>query len=414
MTYHITKKGELQKIIMNVKQENTLKTIWGFPIAIIALTIGAFAIGMTEFVIMGLLPNVASDLHVSISQAGQLITGYALGVAIGGPIFVTISYQISRKKLLCILMIIFIAGNILAAISSNYNILMIARIVASLAHGTFFGVGSIIAASLVPPKKRASAIAIMFTGLTVANILGVPFGTFIGQQFGWRTSFWVIAVLGLFTLIGILWLVPHIRTTNQQSVFQEFRIFRKPQIWIALLMTIFGSGGLFTAFTYIAPMLEEITGFKEQDVTFILVLFGVGVTIGNIMGGKLADWKLMPSLIINLTALVVILAVFSITVEFKALSVITIFLWGIASFGIVPALQMRIMNVAKEAPTLASTTNQSAFNIGNAGGAFLGGLAVDHTGLHTVPLAAVLVAIVGLIITMWSYILDKNRRYSIN
>ncbi|MFC7392921.1 MFS transporter [Scopulibacillus cellulosilyticus] len=385
------------------------KRTQGFPIALAALTIGAFAIGMTEFVIMGLLPNVAGDLHVSISKAGQLITGYALGVAVGGPVLTALTYRTPRKALLCILMAIFIVGNALAAVSTNYTFLMIARIVAAFAHGTFFGVGSIIASSLVRPEKRASAVAIMFTGLTLANILGVPFGTFIGQQFGWRVSFWIITFLGLIAFIGIMMLVPRVQTNNQQSLRKEINIFRHPQVSIALLMTIFGFGGVFTAFTYITPILERITGFAEHSVTIILVLFGVGVTIGNILGGKLADWRLMPSLIVNLTLLAIILAVFSITDGHKILAVATIFIWGIAAFGIVPSLQVRIMNVAKDAPTIASTSNQSAFNLGNAGGAFLGGFAVDHTGLHTVPWIASLVTIIGLIITVVSYVIDRRR-----
>ncbi|WP_141433974.1 MFS transporter [Bacillus sp. 03113] len=391
---------------MNTKNEKASK----FPIAIWALTLGAFAIGMTEFVIMGLLPNVAEDLSVTIPQAGQLITGYALGVAVGAPILTTMTFKMPRKMLLCILMAIFIAGNALAALSSSYSILMFARIVASFAHGTFFGVGSIIAASLVRADKQASAVAVMFTGLTIANILGVPFGTFIGQQFGWRTTFWVITVLGIISFFFIMLLVPSVQTTVQSSLRKEFQVFRKPQVLIALLMTIFGFGGVFTAFTYIAPILEEITGFSEHSVSLILILFGVGVTIGNIVGGRLADWRLMPSLIVNLAILAVIVAAFTLTDQVKPLAIITIFLWGIAAFGIVPGLQVRIMNVAKDAPTLASTSNQSAFNIGNAGGAFLGGVTINGLGLFYVPLIAAFVTIIGLAITMWSFSLDRQTK----
>ncbi|MBM7645601.1 DHA1 family inner membrane transport protein [Scopulibacillus daqui] len=395
-----------------IEEKNTAvsakKQANGFPIALAALTIGAFAIGMTEFVIMGLLPNVASNLHVSISKAGQLITGYALGVAVGGPLLTIITYRTPRKMLLCLLMAIFIVGNALCAVSPNYTFLMIARIVAAFAHGTFFGVGSIIASSLVRPEKKASAVAIMFTGLTLANIIGVPFGTFIGQQFGWRTSFWIITFLGLIALIGIMILVPRVQINGQSNLWKEINIFRHPQVLIALLMTIFGFGGVFTAFTYITPILENITGFTEHSVTMILVLFGIGVTIGNILGGKLADWRLMPSLIANLIFLALILAVFSMTSGNKLLAVVTVFIWGIAAFAIVPSLQVRIMNVANDAPTMASTSNQSAFNLGNAGGAFLGGLAVDHTGLHSVPLIASLVTVIGLVITIVSYMIDKR------
>lgn len=238
-----------------------------FPIAIFALTLGAFSIGMTEFVIMGLLPNVANDLHVSISASGQLITGYALGVAVGGPILTLSTGKMSRKRLLILLMILFVAGNAAAAASTSYGLLMTARILTSFAHGTFFGVGAIMAARLVPKEKSASAISFMFTGLTVANVLGVPFGTFIGNQFGWRMSFLVIAVIGLISLIGIISLVPNQSKEEVLDIRNEVSVLKKPQVLVSFAMTIFGFAGVFTAFTYISPILLQVTGFQENGVT---------------------------------------------------------------------------------------------------------------------------------------------------
>ncbi|WP_248924762.1 MFS transporter [Paenibacillus hamazuiensis] len=372
-------------------------------IAIYALTLGAFAIGMTEFVIMGLLPEVAADLNVSIPAAGLLITGYALGVAVGAP-FITIStHKMPRKALLLLLMGIFIAGNALAAVAPNYAVLMAARFVAALTHGSFFGVGSVVAAELVPKEKRAGAIALMFTGLTLANILGVPFGTFLGQAYGWRSTFWVITAIGIVALIGVMTLVPKVKAAPS-SLSQELGVLRRPAVHIALLMTVFGFGGVFTAFTYIAPILTDITGFSSGAVSYILVLFGVGITIGNIYGGKLADWKLLPSLIGTLVLLAVTLALFSLTDAYKIPALITIFVLGVASFGTVPGLQLHMLNTAKEAPTLASTLNIAAFNLGNAFGAYLGGIVIDLQiggGLPAVPLTAALVTVIGILFALW-------------
>ncbi|AJY77804.1 arabinose transporter permease [Paenibacillus beijingensis] len=376
--------------------------------ALFSLTLGAFAIGMTEFVIMGLLTNIADDLQVSISSAGQLITGYALGVAAGGPIMTVLTYRMPRKQLLCALMVIFIAGNVLAALSSNYTILMIARIVTSFAHGTFFGIGSVVATGLVKPEKRASAIAMMMAGLTIANILGVPFGTFIGQQFGWSATFWVVAAFGTVAFLGVALLVPSVSSSDSQlNLGREFHAFRKPQVMLALAMSIFGFGGVFTAFTYIAPILQDITGFREDQIPYILLLFGVGVTLGNLLGGKLADRRLMPSLMVCLALLTAILIVFYFTDHLKAATVVTIFLWGTFSFAIVPGLQMRVLDMAKDAPSLASTVNHSALNLSNAGGAFLGGLTVSGIGLQYVPLAAAIIAVIGLLITITSYTMER-------
>ncbi|NQX68035.1 MFS transporter [Paenibacillus alba] len=380
-----------------------------FPISIFSLTVGSFAIGMTEFVIMGLLPNVASDLQVSISQAGQLITSYALGVAIGAPILAVVTHRLPQKLLLCLLMALFILGNGIAAIAPNYTILMIARLVTALSHGTFFGVGAVLAANLVRPDKRAGAISIMMAGLTIANIIGVPFGTFIGQQLGWRASFGAVVIMGIISLIGIIAFIPHIRQEHNSSLTKQFRALMQPRLLLVLLIGALGTGSLFTVFTYIAPLLEQVTGFSESSVTWILVLFGCGVTLGNILGGKLADWKLMPSMIGNFAALALILAVFAWTDRVPIAAVITIFIWGVASFGILPGLQVRIMTMAKEAPALASTSNHSALNLGNAGGAFIGGWFITHMGLSSLPWVGSAITVLGLLLALVSYRQDRQR-----
>jgi MFS transporter, DHA1 family, inner membrane transport protein len=382
-----------------------------FPISLFSLTAGAFAIGMTEFVIMGILPNVAVDLHVSISTAGQLITSYALGVAIGAPILAIATYKLPQKMLLCLLMAIFILGNAIAVIAPNYEMVMVARLITALAHGTFFGVGSVIAANLVRPDKRAGAISVMMAGLTIANIIGVPLGTFIGQHLGWRASFGSIVIMGIISLIGIITFIPHIQQKTSTSLFQQFRALAQPKLLLVLLIGALGCSSLFTVFTNIAPILIQITGFSEQSVTWILVLFGFGVTLGNILGGKLADWKLMPSLLGNFAVLALILAIFAFTDKVPVAAVITVFVWGIAAFGILPGLQIRIMNLAKEAPELAATSTHSALNVGNAGGAFLGGWAITHIGLSSLPWIGSLLTAIGLLLALASYVYERRGRH---
>ncbi|OYD77372.1 UNVERIFIED_ORG: DHA1 family inner membrane transport protein [Burkholderia sp. CF145] len=370
------------------------------PIPLLALAISAFAIGTTEFVIMGLLPDVAKDLAVSLPSAGLLVSGYALGVAVGAPLLAVVTSKMPRKLALQLLMGVFIVGNVLCAIASDYSVLMIARVVTSFAHGSFFGIGAVVAASLVPQEKRASAIALMFTGLTLANVLGVPFGTFIGQQFGWRAAFWIVAAFGVLSLAGVTALVPNRHDAGPASLGHEVRVLKDPQVWIALTMTVLGFGGVFVVFTYIAPILEQVSGFTPHGVTLILVLFGVGLTVGNTIGGKLADRSLMPSLMGILIALAVVMAVFAHTSHSQIAAAVTVFIWGIAAFATVPPLQMRVVEKAKAAPNLASTLNIGAFNVGNAGGAWLGGLAISHGyGLDALPYVAALVALAALALT---------------
>ncbi|MFB5676303.1 MFS transporter [Paenibacillus terreus] len=379
-----------------------------FPFSLLCLTLGAFAIGMTEFVIMGLLPNVAQDLGVTIPQAGQLITSYAIGVAVGAPVLTILTHKVPQKKLLCLLMIIFILGNALSVIAPSYGFLIAARIGTAFAHGTFLGVGSLMAARLVRPEKRAGAVSLVLSGLTVANIVGVPFGTFIGQQLGWRASFAAIVIMGLISLVGIIRFIPVMRQDQHTSIAQEIRSLVNPQVLLMLLTGAFACASLFAVFTYITPLLMDISGFAEASITWILVLFGIGVTIGNIVGGRLADWKLMPSLIVNFGVLAVILAVLTFALQSKALAIITVFIWGVAAFGMMPGLQVRIMNLASEAPLLASTSTHSVLNLGNASGAFLGGVVITYMGLQQLPWVSGIIALAGMAGALASLALERR------
>ncbi|SFF19898.1 MFS transporter, DHA1 family, inner membrane transport protein [Paenibacillus catalpae] len=377
-----------------------------FPISVLSLTVGAFAIGMTEFVIMGILPNVAGDLNVSISAAGQLITMYALGVAIGAPIMTILTSRIPQKKLLCILMLLFILGNGLSVIAPNYAVLMIARMITALTHGTFFGVGAVIASNLVRADKQAGAVSIMMAGLTIANIIGVPIGTYIGQNWGWRASFGAIAIMGILAFIGIVVFIPKLKLSKQVSIIQQISAIARPKLLVYLLIAALGNAGLFAVFTYITPLLTDITGFAEHNVTWILILFGVGVTVGNIVGGKLADWKLMPSILGLYLTIAVVLTIFTFTIHNEITAVITIFLWGAASFAVFPGLQVRIMSLAQAAPALASTSSHSAGNLGNATGAFIGGWVITHLSLGALPWVGAILVGLALVLGLLSYRTD--------
>jgi len=380
------------------------------PAALLALAIGAFGIGTTEFVIMGLLPEVATDFGVSIPSAGLLISGYALGVVVGAPLLTAIGSKVSRKTVLISLMGVFIAGNLLSALAPSYGVLMTGRIVAALSHGAFFGVGSVVAASLVPKAKQASAIALMFTGLTVANVLGVPGGTALGQQFGWRSTFWAVTALGGIGLLGIVFLVPRQDTAEGPGLRSELAVFKSLQVWLALAMTALGFAGVFASFTYIAPMMTEVAGFSAGAVTWLLVLFGGGLVVGNLLGGKAADRSLMPSLYLILTLLAAVLVVFVFTAHAKLPSAVTIALFGAAGFATVAPLQKRVMDKATGAPALASAANIAAFNLGNAAGAYLGGLTIEHGLGYTAPnWVGAALAVTGLLVALISGLLDRTR-----
>jgi len=379
------------------------------PIALWALAVGAFGIGTTEFVIMGLLPEVGADLGVSLSSAGLLVTGYALGVVVGAPPVAILTTRMPRKTLLLALMVIFTLGNLACALAPGYGTLMAARVLTSLAHGAFFGVGSVVATSLVKPEKQASAIALMFTGLTLANVLGVPFGTWLGQAMGWRATFWAVTAVGVAAMLAIAAWVPASRGAHQGNLMDELRALGRPQVLLGFAMTVLGFGGVFTAFTYISPMLTELAGFGEGAVSPILLLFGVGLVAGNTYGGKVADKRLMPALVGSLALLAAVLVGFDLAIHAKASAVVAVALLGAAAFATVPPLQMRVLEKAGGAPNLASAFNIAAFNLGNAAGAWLGGVTIDHgPGLAATPLVAAAVTTGGLLVALYSWRLDRR------
>lgn len=359
------------------------------PIGLFALAIGGFGIGLTEFVIMGLLPEVATDFGVGEATAGWLVTGYALGVAVGAIVLTAATTRLPRKPVLLALLILFIAGNLLSAITPSFTVMLIARVIAALCHGAFFGIGSVVAASLVPPAKKAAAVAIMFTGLTTANVLGVPFGTFLGQAFGWRSTFWAITAVGVVAFAGIATLVPRQPSPGQPpSLRTELHAFRSPQVWFTLAVTILGFGGMFGAFTYIAYTLTEVSGFATSAVPWLLVVFGVGLFIGNIAGGRFADRNVDGTLVVILTCLIGVLGFFALTAHNQLATIVSLILMGGFGFATVPGLQTRVMHAAPAAPTLASGANIAAFNIGNALGAWLGGLTIAAGLGYTSPIWA--------------------------
>lgn len=379
------------------------------PPALVALMIGAFGIGMTEFIVAGLLPEIGADLGVSLPAAGLLVSGYAGGVAIGAPLLTGLTGRMDRKTLLVALMVIFIAGNLVAAVAPTYGLLMVARVVAAFAHGTFFAVGAIVATQVVAPGRGAAAIAMMFTGLTFANVAGVPAGTLIGQHFGWRATFWVITALGVIGAVLIASLVPKLPVTEPVSIRRELGVLRRPQVVLALAMTLFGYGGVFVAFTYIAPILRDISGFSSAMVSLLLVVFGLGLIAGNSIGGKLADRNVMRTLMGVLTLLAAVLAALSITAQNQAAATITVFLLGAAGFGTVPGLQLRVVQQAEGAPNVASAMNIAAFNVGIGGGALLGGAVVaSPLGLGATPWVGALVTLVGLALAVLSTGLERG------
>ncbi|MGW6544594.1 MFS transporter [Streptomyces massasporeus] len=346
------------------------------PIGLIALALGGFGIGLTEFGIVGLLPEVAGDFDVTESVAGYLVSGYALSVAIGALGLTAAITRFDRKKVLVGLMTLFIAGNLISAVAPTYELLMVGRIVAALCHGAFFSVGAVVASDMVAENKKAGAIALMFGGLTAANVLGVPLGTFVGQQFGWRSTFWAITVIGVVALAGIQLLVPQTTAAARTDLRAELAVFRRGQVWVSIALSVLAFGGVIGGYTYIAFTLTEVSGFATSTVPWLLVLFGVGTFIGNFVGGKFADKALNASLIGIMAVLTVVMGLFALTAESKVATLIMLLLMGTIGLATAPGLQVRTMKYADDAPTMASGANIAAFNVGNALGAWLGGLAL--------------------------------------
>ena len=378
------------------------------PLALFALTLSAFAIGTTEFVIVGLLPTIASQLQVTLPSAGLLVSLYALGVAIGAPLLTAVTGKLSRKWLLVGLMALFTLGNLLAWQAPDYGTLILARVLTGLAHGVFFSIGSTIATSLVPKEKAASAIAIMFTGLTVALVTGVPLGTWIGQLFGWRETFLVVSALGLIACVGSYCLIPaNLPRGATASLRDQLVVLTQPALLRVYAKTALGYGGAFTAFTFLAPILQQVSGFSASSISLILLVYGVSVAVGNIWGGKLADRKgAIPALKILFSGLAAILLALTFTASHPLLVVLTVLVWGGFAFGNVPALQVLVVQEAeRHAPNavdVASGLNIAAFNIGIAIGSVVGGVVVEHLGLMHTPWVGALIVVAALGLTLVS------------
>ena len=390
-------------------ERQRVKSRYSLHPALWALAACTFAVGTGEFVVAGLLLSISSDLKVSLSVAGLLVSGYALGVVAGAPLMIALAGRMQRKATLLTLIGMFIAGNLLCVVAPNYDTLLAARAITGLCHAPLFGLGSVIAAELVPKGKQAAAIASMFIGVTLANLLGVPLGILLGQTCGWRFTFLTVALLGLCAAVGIARLVPNSQQHPPLHVSEELRALRHPQIVLAFLMTMLGFGSIATVLTYITPILITISHFSQRAVSPILLLFGVGFVVGNTLGGKLADRYAMASLMTTLASLAAILAAFSITSHYPSASIVTVFLFGTASFALVPGFQLRVVSQAEGAPSLASVVNIAAFNLGSAGGAVLGGIALNSTpGIRGIPLIGALVAMSSLLVAFASWFLEKR------
>ncbi|EDM64873.1 Major facilitator superfamily [Moritella sp. PE36] len=384
------------------------------PLALLALTLSAFAIGTTEFVIVGLIPTMAADLNVSLPSAGLLVSLYALGVAVGAPVLTALTGKWNRKHVLLAVMSLFVAGNLLAWQAPGYDTLIIARIITGLAHGVFFSIGSTIATGLVPKEKAASAIAIMFTGLTVALVTGVPIGTYIGQSFGWQATFLIVAALGLIALIGSALLVPNnLKQPPAAKLSAQVKVLTQPRLLLVYAITALGYGGTFTAFTFLAPILEQVSGFSSSAIGLIMLVYGLSVAFGNIWGGKMAD-KMGPvkALTVIFSGLAAVLVVFNFTAVNPVAAVTTILVWGAFAFGNVPGLQVYVVKLAEkhtpDAVDVASGLNIAAFNVGIALGSWGGGIIVAKAGLMHTPWVGAVFVLVALALTRLSGKLDKK------
>jgi DHA1 family inner membrane transport protein len=376
--------------------------------SLFALALGAFGIGVTEFTPMGMLPLIANGLGVSIPAAGLLVSAYALGVLVGAPVMTLAFARAPRRALLIGLMGIFTLGNVLAALSDSYAMLLAARIITSFNHGAFFGVGSVVAASIVAPERRASAVATMFLGLTIATIGGVPLAAWLGEVLGWRATFWGIAGVGAIVMIALRSALPPLPVEQGADMRAELRVLVRGPVLMALALTVIGASAMFTVFTYIVPILTNVTGATTPFVTAMLVVYGVGLTVGNWAGGRFADRSVYGTLVVSLAGLIVLLMAFAVGMRWELSAAVLIFLWGIASFAVVPPLQMQVMQAAHEAPNLASAMNIGAFNLGNAIGAALGGAVIDaRLGYPAVSVAGAAMAAAGLVMLL---LVRRNRK----
>ncbi|MGW2571095.1 MFS transporter [Streptomyces sp. NPDC001537] len=380
------------------------------PLALLALAVGAFGIGTTEFVMMGLLPDVADDLHVSLPTAGHLVSAYALGVVIGAPLLAAVTARMSRRTVLIGLMALFVAGNALSAFAPGYDSLLAARFLSGLPHGAFFGVGAVVATNLVAPARKARSVSLMFLGLTVANIAGVPVATLMGQHLGWRATFLGVSAIGLAAIAALALLIPADRgVATTTGLRGELAALRSLPVWLALGTTVAGFGALFAAYSYITPMLTGAAGYAETSVTLLLALFGVGATAGNLVGGRLADHSLRGTLFGGLLSLAGVLALFPLLMSTQWSAALAVILLGAAAFITGSPLQLMVMEKASAAPSLASSANQAAFNLANAGGAWIGGVALAAGfGVTSPALAGAGLAVLGLGVAGVAYAVDRR------
>ncbi|MFD3687768.1 MFS transporter [Nocardiopsis sp. NPDC058631] len=381
------------------------------PLALLALALGAFAIGTTEFVIMGLLPDVAADLGVPVPTAGYLISAYALGVVVGAPLLTAISTRVPRKTVLMLFMGLFLAGNLATVLAPSFGAVFASRVLAGLPHGAFLGVGSLVAAQMAGPGRQATAVSRVLMGLTVANIVGVPVGTFLGQAMGWRAAFLVVSVIALLATLGVAAFVPRQPAAPGAGLRQELSELGRPQVVLGLTTAVFGFAGVFAVYSYVSPMMTELAGMSSSAVPVVLALFGVGMTLGSLVVGPLADRALRPTIYGSLAALAIVLALFTVTVHNPWTAAVSLVVLGAVGFGVCTPLQVLVMNRAGAAPTMAAASNHSAFNLANAGGAWLGGIGISAGLGYTSPaVIGALLAVVGLGIAVLAGFLDRPRQ----
>ncbi|MGW3127471.1 MFS transporter [Streptomyces sp. NPDC001076] len=381
------------------------------PLALLALAVGAFGLGTTEFVMMGLLPDVADDLHISIPAAGHLVSAYALGVVVGAPLLAALTARLPRRTVLISLMALFVAGNALSALAPGYDSLLAARFLSGLPHGAFFGVGAVVATNLVASERKARSVSLMFMGLTVANIAGVPVATLMGQHLGWRATFLGVSLIGIAAMAAVFFLIrPAHAPAPASGLRGELSALRSLPVWLALATTVVGFGALFSAYSYITPMLTDAAGYADANVTLLLALFGVGATIGNLVGGRLADHAMRGTLFGGLVSMVAVLLLFPVLMRTEWSAALAVVLLGIAAFITGSPLQLMVMERAVAGPSLASSANQAAFNLANAGGAWIGGVALAAGfGVTSPALAGAALAVLGLGVASVAYAVDRRR-----
>ncbi|MFG3022622.1 MFS transporter [Streptomyces sp. NPDC048254] len=381
------------------------------PLALLALAVGAFGLGTTEFVMMGLLPDVADDLHISIPTAGHLVSAYALGVVIGAPLLAALTARMPRRTVLISLMALFVAGNALSALAPTYDWLLAARFLSGLPHGAFFGVGAVVATNLVAPERKARSVSLMFMGLTVANIAGVPVATLMGQHLGWRATFLGVSLIGVAAMAAVALLIRGADAPAPVSGLRgELTALRSLPVWLALATTVVGFGALFSAYSYITPMLTDSAGYADSDVTLLLALFGVGATAGNLIGGRLADHAMRGTLFGGLASMVAVLLLFPVLMHAQWSAALAVTLLGVAAFITGSPLQLMVMERAAAGPSLASSANQAAFNLANAGGAWIGGVALAAGfGVTSPSLAGAALAVLGLGVASVAFAVDRRR-----